>query len=183
MEFWSNSMFFPELLRGYSTNQRFVCPHGVGGNYPQLPLVTQKPFRSISSRRPHPTSSSSSTPVASLLSAASTRRRRLSRTPLLAVRRGSIPRRSSAQAGDPDADGLTSTAARPQPTASGGPARLRPLTSTSRPLGRLPVTSTLTWSWTSARCSPASSVHPWLPRLRQHNTAGLDPWPLSPFPI
>ena len=38
-------MFFAELLRGYSTNQRFVCPRGVGGNYPQLPLVTQIPFR------------------------------------------------------------------------------------------------------------------------------------------
>ena len=45
MEFWSNSMFFAELLRGYSTNQRFVCPRGVGGNYPQLPLITQIPFR------------------------------------------------------------------------------------------------------------------------------------------
>ena len=47
-------MFFAELLRGYSTNQRFICPCGVGGNYTQLPLITQIPFRSISSRRPPP---------------------------------------------------------------------------------------------------------------------------------
>ena len=47
---------FRGALTRYSTNQHFVCPRRVGDNYPQLPLVTQIPFPSISSRRP-PTAS------------------------------------------------------------------------------------------------------------------------------
>jgi len=68
-------MFFAELLRGYFTNQRFIYPRGVGGNYPQLPLVTQITFHSISFRLPPPdaanTGSSPSTPVSSLCSSPS----------------------------------------------------------------------------------------------------------------
>jgi hypothetical protein len=40
----ANSTIFWELLMRYSRNQRLLRPHGVGGNYPPLPPITQKRF-------------------------------------------------------------------------------------------------------------------------------------------